>query len=129
RWRRRLPRRETFAGSWDDVPAEHHRVVFVHDVVTVHRVSAEEVSEAEEDPDLLVALEPDDVLPGDLVGGRSGSIPGQDAEFLEMDVDRMLPVTGIVPEDPDLGGAPPRRGADLVDVEELAVDRPGAVLP
>src|SRR5437016_3136257 len=115
--------------SWHDVPPEHHGMVLVHDVVAVHGIPPVEVPEAHEEPDLFVALQPHDVLPGHLVGRRRDAVAREDAELLEMDVDRVLPVAGVVLQDPDLGRALPRRRTDLVHVEELAVDRPGAVLP
>src|SRR6202040_4054924 len=58
-----------------DLPPEHHRVVFVDDVVTVHRVAAEPVAEAEEEGHVASPRqEPDDVLARHIgAGGRTRS--------------------------------------------------------
>src|SRR5262245_10157273 len=42
-----------------DVEPQHHRVIFVDRVVTMHRVSSEEVAEAEEELGFGVVLQPE----------------------------------------------------------------------
>ena len=44
------------------VEPQHHRVVLVNRVVAVHWVAPDEVSEAEEDLDIVVLTQPHDVL-------------------------------------------------------------------
>src|SRR3954470_10559535 len=41
---------ESAQGLGDDVPADHHRVVLVGEVVAVHHVLAQEVAEPEQHP-------------------------------------------------------------------------------
>src|SRR5436309_16055649 len=91
--------------SWHDVPPEHHGMVLVHDVVTVHGIPTVEVPEADEEPDLFVALQPHDILPGHLVGRRRDAVAREDPELVEMDVAPVLPVAGIVLQYADLGCA------------------------
>jgi hypothetical protein len=45
-----------------DVKSQHHGVVFVNGVVTVHWVSAYKVAEAEVDLDVVVFTQSDDIL-------------------------------------------------------------------
>src|SRR5439155_9237249 len=102
----------------------------VDDVVAVDGEVAAEVAEAEEQLDRLVEAEADDVLARALRRARSrrGAIDAQDLEFLQVDVDRMLPAAGIVHEPPSLGRVALHPEADLVAVREAAVHGPLAVL-
>ena len=45
-----------------DIEPQHHRVVFVNRVVTVHRVAPGEVAEAEVNLHLVILSESDDVF-------------------------------------------------------------------
>src|SRR5215207_8292562 len=90
-----------------DFEEHHHRVVFVDDVVAVHREQTLEVAEAEVELGLHVVLKPEHVLAprlDDARGGRGHAVALQRLELLEMHVDGVLPPARVVLEDPLLGG-------------------------
>src|SRR5712692_875452 len=45
-----------------ELPPQHHRMIFVDCVVTVHRIPSQEVPEAEKQFDLSIVLQPDHVF-------------------------------------------------------------------
>ena len=69
-------------------------------VVAVHGPVAAKIAEAEEELNLLPELEATHVFPRVFYVCRWRSIPRQDAELFQMDVDGMLPAMGVVPYDP-----------------------------
>ena len=99
--------------------------------MAVHRIVAAEVPEAHHQLDLLVELQPDDVLPGEFDVPPRDQLPvaPDDLELLQVNVDRVLPAPGVVLEDPPFRRVPVHREADLVAVHEAAVDLPLAVAP
>src|SRR5438552_8545434 len=112
-------------------PQQHHGVVLVNRVVAVHGIVPPEVPEAHHQLDLLVELQPDDVLPGEFDVPPLDQLPvaPDDLELLQVNVDRVLPAPGVVLQDPPFRRVPVHREADLVAVEELPVDLPLAVAP
>src|SRR2546428_8775031 len=98
--RRSGPRGGVAGGG--DVPAQHHRVVFVDDVVAVHRIPSQEVPEAEEEQHVAARDQAHDVLArevhargwirgaeraaADTVAKEPGG-SAQDLELIEVDVD------------------------------------------
>src|SRR5689334_6960681 len=100
-------------------------MVLMDRVVTVEGIATLHVTELDEDLDLLVG-EDHDVLPRelDVAGLDRHTVATEDPEFLEVDVDRMLPTARVVLDDPPLEGVPLRGEAEPGAVHELAVDLP-----
>src|SRR4051812_15278013 len=111
-----------------DLVEHHHLMVLVDGVVTVDGIAADHVTEADEDLDLLVG-EDHDVLAAKLDLPRQGrhAVAADDAELLEVDVDRVRPPPGVVLDDPPLELVHLRHEAELRAVHEPAVDLPSAV--
>ena len=95
--------------SGDDVPADHHRVVLMHQVVTVHRILPGKIAEAQEHLHALRRAEHVDVFAPTLVRRHRDSDPftgpAEDEAFLEMDMDGMGPPVIGIDQLPDLGAA------------------------
>src|SRR4051794_39367694 len=104
-------------------------MVLVDGVVTVDRIAADHVAEPDEQLDALVLAQLDDVLARELDASRlhRDAVAAEDAEFLEVDVQRMLPASGRVHEDPPLELVALRAEAERRAVHELAVHLPAAV--
>src|SRR5262249_5006192 len=91
--------------------------------------AASEVTEAEQELDLLVESQPGDVFAPefDVTAPDELVVAADHLKFFEMDVDRMLPAAGVVLDDPALGSVALDREAEARAVGELLVDRPLAV--
>src|SRR5262249_53874614 len=77
-----------------DVEPQHHRVVFVDSVVTVHWIAAKKIAEAEKQFDLGIVLQPDYVFSTRLdqrTTRRRRSVDQQCLELFEVNMDGMLP--------------------------------------
>src|SRR5215831_12313645 len=76
-----------------DRPAHHHRVILMHEVVTMEWIRPGEVSEAEEELDGLVELQARDIFATVLDGIRSGghTVTRQNLMLFEVNMDWMLP--------------------------------------
>src|SRR3989440_3441033 len=113
------------------VPEQHHGVVLVDGVVAVHRVRPPEVPEALDELDLVAGAQPDGVLAPVLerAGQNRPAVVLEDAELLQVDVDGVLPPSGVVGEDPPLRCVLLHSEAELGARHELAVDLPLAVAP
>src|SRR4051794_29333373 len=103
-------------------------MVLVHRVMTMEREAAPHVPEPDEDLDVLVA-ELHDVLAREVevAGTDRHAVAAEDAELLEVDVDRARPSARLVPDDPPLGLIHLRGEAKAGAVHELPVDLPAAV--
>src|SRR4051795_4339492 len=103
-------------------------MVLVHRVMTMEREAAPHVPEPDEDLDVLVA-ELHDVLAREVevAGTDRHAVAAEDAELLEVDVDRVRPSARLVPDDPPLGLIHLRGEAKAGAVHELPVDLPAAV--
>src|SRR5216117_2652147 len=113
----------------DDLPVRHHRVVLVHDVVAGDRISAVEVAEAEVDHVGIARLEPRHVLAPFLDqrrGRRRPAVDRQRLEFLEVDMDRMVPARALVLYRPSLVGILQDLEAYVIAGEDLLIDLPVA---
>src|SRR5919106_4864253 len=77
---------------------EHHLVIFVQRVVTVDRITAAEVAEPHDYFDLLVLTQTDHIFPRELhvAALNLPAVTPDDAEFLQVDVNGMLPAAGVV---------------------------------
>src|SRR5712691_6859037 len=115
--------------SIDQVPSEHHGMVLMHGVVAMGGVPSDPVSESNEDPNFVSWAQNHNILPGYFVRRRRFAVPGEDLEFLHVNMDRMGPAAATIFQGPDLSHALLRVGADFVYVEELPVDSPGALAP
>src|SRR5713101_1700895 len=116
------------------------------DIVTVHRIAAEPVAEAEEERDILAGKDTNDVLargvhPGRRAAGVEKEVAvapagkprsaRQDLVLLEMDVDGVGPLREAIAriaENPVLDAVLGDLKADDVAVKELIVDYPLAVV-
>src|SRR5579862_2138470 len=100
----------------------------MHRIVTMHRIVPQEVAEGEKYLNLLLGMQEDYVLATVLDRTQRGrhAVPRQDHVLLEMDMDRMRPLSAFVPYSPDLGGPLHRVRVDAIGVEDLPVDDPGA---
>src|SRR5436305_2926396 len=137
-----------------DVPADHHGVVLVDDVVAVHDVLAEEVRPAHDQLQLVAGQQDGHVAPpaahefahlgeaggvlffqGFALGALVAEVRNilfpvgyaidlQEQELDEVAVDGVRPVAPAVAEGPDLGAPLVDAGVDAVGVHDLAVDRP-----
>src|SRR2546426_6846728 len=98
-------------------------------IVAVHGPAAAEVTEAEEQLDLLIEPEPGDVLAAklDVAAPDELVIAADHLELFQVDVDGMLPAAGVVLDDPALGGVALDREAEARAVGELLIDCPLAV--
>src|SRR5437667_64392 len=112
-----------------DRPEQHHGVVLVNRVVAVHGIVPPEVPEAHHQLDLIVEPHLDDILPGELHVTRLDhpTVVLHDLELLQVNVDRVLPATRVVLQDPPFRRVPVHREADLVAIHEASVDLPLAV--
>src|SRR5262245_14429979 len=108
----------------NDVPPQHHRVVFMDGVVAVHGITAYEIPEAHKELYSSIATQSRHVLPSSFHGRRSGAVALQHLKLFEVYVDRVFPAAGVVLQDPSLGIALDYRGPHLVLVEYLVVDGP-----
>src|SRR5438105_4509308 len=113
------------------VPEQHHGVVLVDGVVAVHGIGALVVAEAHDQLDLVAWTQLDRVLAPVLHrAGQDGlAVVPEDAELLQVDVDGVLPASGVVLEDPALHGVLLHREAEVGARHELAVDLPLTVAP
>src|SRR5205823_12261977 len=100
-------------------------MIFVSGVGAVARVARAEVPEPHHDLNLLVESKTHHVLPGEfhVAALNQPAVPPDDPEFLQVDVDRVLPPAGIVPQDPPFRGVALDGEAEARAVE-LAVDLP-----
>src|SRR5260370_31196318 len=107
-------------------------MVFMNGVVAVHGPVAAKIAEAEEELNRLVERQATDVFPR-VFHPRNPSRPLQDPELFQMDVDGMLPATGVVPYYPPFRGVSLARetdgGVDGETVCNLSVDLPLAIAP
>src|SRR3989454_10930408 len=85
-----------------DVKPQHHGVVLMEHIVTVERVTPQEVPVASEEQDLLVEVQPRHIVAAHLERWRRLPVPREDHELQKMGVDGMLPATRLVHEGPDL---------------------------
>lgn len=75
-----------------DIKPQHHRVVFVNRIVTVHRVTAHEVAEPEVDLDVVILTESYDVFASAFDQRWLVPISFENLVLLEVNVDRMGPI-------------------------------------
>ena len=89
-------------------------MVFVDGVVTVQRIAARHVAKPDENLDLIDEPQLYNALARelDVSGPDRHAVAAEDAEFHGVDVDRMLPVAGVVLDDPPLRGVGMRREAE-----------------
>src|SRR5262249_49824093 len=111
-----------------NLPYQHHGMIFMHEVVAVHRIPAEEIAEPEEKMHRVIELDPHHVFSRCLYERRRRSVPGQDLEFFEMDVDRMLPAARAVHQDPVFNRILSDFESRRVAVGESAVDSPHPII-
>src|SRR5687768_15407662 len=83
----------------NDVPPQHHCMVFMNGVVAVHWIFAHEIPEAHEEPYVLVA-QPRDVLPAAFDGWRRIAVAREHLELFEVYVHGVLPAAGAVLQNP-----------------------------
>src|SRR6185295_13985079 len=115
-----------------DIEAQHHRMVLVDRVVTMHRISSQEVAEAEEQFGFGIVLKSEHVLSTHLnkrVVVWRLPVDQQGLELLEVNVNWMLPAARAVLQDPMLDRVLLNLEADLITVEKLSVYLPLAVAP
>src|SRR5262249_24852083 len=112
-----------------NLPSQHHRVILVDRVVAVQRVPPDEITEPEEQLDALVLPQPRDVLPTDVERYRPASGARYELMFLEVNVNRMRPVTRQIGQNPVFDAVLLDAKPGLLAVHELTVDRPLAVQP
>src|SRR5712691_12319279 len=103
-------------------------MVFMHEVVAMRRVPAQEVFEWNRDLHIVVGPQLYSIFPACLMGCRRSPVPREDPECHQVNVDGMGPITAIVLQDPDLRGTLLRRCANFVNVKELLVDGPASVI-
>src|SRR6478672_6126905 len=118
----------------EDLPAEHHVVVLVGQVVAVRHVRAGEGPESAGDDDLLARVQGDHVLLAGVVGvtavRRRLAVAGHHQVLLHVEVERVDPAAAAVADPPHLAAqgrvvrALPRRGQRRGRVELQAVDQP-----
>src|SRR6266849_2305406 len=96
--------------------------------MAVHDILAEEVAEIDQDSKLIVPPEVKGVLAAHLMRPGRFSVARQEAELVLVDVKGMAPAARTVPDDPNLRHSSSRVRRRHVVIEELAVDRPGAVV-
>src|SRR5687768_10775466 len=123
---------DVVAFALDDLPDEHHRVIFVDDVVAVERILADEIAEPEERLRMHVVLEPDDVFATVLhktCRRRRRAIDREELKLLEVDVRRMLPTSRTVRDDPVLDRILRDSGPHFLTlrIHRAAIDGPVAV--
>src|SRR5262245_26404740 len=108
------------------LPEQHHLMVFVDGVVAVHRIAAAEIAEPHDQLDLLVELQSHDILPREfhVAALNLTAVAPDDPEFLQVDVNRVLPAAGAVPQDPSLGGVALNGETEPRAVHQLSVDLP-----
>src|SRR3954454_11977595 len=91
-------------GLGEDLPAEHHVVVLVGEVVAVRDVRAREGPEAARDDDILVGVEGDHVLLAGVIGtaavGRQGAVARHDPVLLHVEVHGVYPAAATVADPP-----------------------------
>src|SRR5580704_19523501 len=117
-----------FLASWHEVPKSHHGVVLMNHVVTVDGVLAQPVAEAEEQLHAFVGMHLGHVLTPQVPRhGGPHPVATQNLMLLEVDVNRVRPITGEVGQQPLLRAVLPDGEAEGVAVHELAVNRPLAV--
>ena len=108
-----------------------HRMVFMHDVMTVHHIAALEVTEANKHFGLANRAQRRHIPPGIIDGAIILNI-GQDrvpvhrqrTMLLEMDVDRVRPATPAIPEHPDFFSLLRRVSGNHILIEECAINLP-----
>src|SRR5579864_8909788 len=114
-----------------DEPQEHHCVVLMDQVVTVHRVMPVEVTEAEEEFIAIVVLYSCYVVAPLFRGRRCCPIAAEQTVLLKVDVDGVLPIARKVGENPVFGGVKPHPHAYfravVVAVHEYSIDGPLAI--
>ncbi len=111
-----------------DVKPQHHRVVFVNRVVTVHRVAPREIAEAEINLYVIVLAKSDDVLAASFDQRRCLTVSFENLVFLEVNVDRMRPIESAL-EFPNLCRVALHPEANIIAVKEFVVDYPLAIPP
>ena len=111
-----------------DVKSQHHGVVFVNRVVTVHWIASGEVAEAEVNLDIVVLTKSDDVLAAALDQGWRISVSFENLVLLEMNMDWVRPIKSAF-ELPNLGGVSLYPEPNIITVKQLIVDNPLAVPP
>src|ERR1700709_210823 len=79
-------------GSGQDIPANHHCVVFMVQVMTVHHVLSRVIPESDIESQLLSRTNRKYVLATALMGWRRDAVARQNAAFLEVNMDRMRPI-------------------------------------
>src|SRR5437762_4199915 len=83
------PVRDRARVSIDDVPADHHGVVFMDQVMAMHHVLAQIIPEAQEHAHFLAVAYHIHVFAALFMQWRRGAVAGQDASFFEMDMHRI----------------------------------------
>src|SRR5262245_59330108 len=112
-----------------DLPAEHHRVILVRQVVAVRHVGPEERAEVPEEIDGLTRSERNHVFARLVIGmraieGSGHAIARDDAMLLHVQVERMDPAAAAVADRPDLRHALLRERQGHGGVEREPVDQP-----
>jgi hypothetical protein len=77
-----------------NIPQKHHRVVFVNRVVTMQRVGAGEITEAEEELRPFVLDQSDHIFSPPLNRTDRVTLARENLMLFEMDVNGVLPVAG-----------------------------------
>src|SRR5947209_7633140 len=114
-----------------DFPTQQHGIVLVRGVVAVLHEHAAPVAELHRERDASVWTEPVHVLAAlfpcrDAAGA---AVPGEDLTLLEMDVDRMVPVTSVVDQLPDFARPEFRRRRYPTEIRGKFVSTVGANAP
>src|SRR6185503_4147341 len=98
-----LPKRLLLGKAIDNVPADHHEVVFMIHVVTVDQVLAQKIPELHEEHNLITGWKANNVLSTGLERWRWSAVSREDSEFLKVNVNGMRPIRSWnqVSEGPD----------------------------
>src|SRR6266516_1557125 len=96
-------------------------------VVAMDGVLSCPVAEAEKELNAFVLMQPRYVLPRNFEIGRRHAIARQDLVFFQMDVDRMLPITRQVVQDPMFHVILFNSKARFLRIDESSVDGPLAI--
>ena len=116
-----------------DFPAEHHRVVFMGQVMAMGDILTGKGPEVSIDRHGLTAFERDDVLPGTII--RMGCvrygplIAGDDLMFLHVAMDRMGPAAALIHKGPEFRLVTFDRGFHSGVIKGSSIDRPQRLPP
>ena len=106
-----------------NIKPQHHCVVFVNNVVAVHRITSGEVSETEVNTGIIILAEPDDILTTPFDQCRSVAVAAENLVLFEVNVYWVRPVESTF-KVPDLCRVALNSETDVITVEEFVVDDP-----